>query len=58
MEICYNLKTSLWYKNDTKIGNDLNWWGLDYPPLTAYHSAFMGYMLVIFDLLLTNFQSF
>lgn len=29
-----------WYHNTTQ--NDLNYWGLDYPPLTAYHSYMMG----------------
>ncbi|RNA16527.1 dolichyl pyrophosphate Man9 c2 alpha-1-3-glucosyltransferase [Brachionus plicatilis] len=31
-----------WYKNTSD--NDLNYWGLDYPPLTAYHSYIMGYV--------------
>lgn len=39
-EITVNLKTRNWYRNTTK--NDLNYWGLDYPPLTAYHSWLMG----------------
>ncbi|XP_063702854.1 probable dolichyl pyrophosphate Man9GlcNAc2 alpha-1,3-glucosyltransferase [Culicoides brevitarsis] len=39
-EITVNLKLKNWYKNTTK--NDLNYWGLDYPPLTAYHSYAMG----------------
>lgn len=29
-----------WYHNTTQ--NDLNYWGIDYPPLTAYHSYIMG----------------
>ncbi|CAG4931690.1 unnamed protein product [Colias eurytheme] len=29
-----------WYRNTTH--NDLQYWGLDYPPLTAYHSFIMG----------------
>ncbi|GFX48349.1 dolichyl pyrophosphate Man9GlcNAc2 alpha-1,3-glucosyltransferase [Trichonephila clavipes] len=29
-----------WYKNSTE--NDLMYWGLDYPPLTAYHSYLCG----------------
>ncbi|VDN50621.1 unnamed protein product [Dracunculus medinensis] len=40
MEITFNLPINLWYVNDTN--NDLNYWGLDYPPLTAYHSYIMG----------------
>ncbi|XP_077441227.1 dolichyl pyrophosphate Man9GlcNAc2 alpha-1,3-glucosyltransferase [Vanacampus margaritifer] len=35
-EITYNLPVHQWYFNTTD--NDLNYWGLDYPPLTAYHS--------------------
>lgn len=31
--------------------NDLLYWGLDYPPLTAYHSWLMGYMSVVLLLL-------
>ncbi|XP_030384805.1 probable dolichyl pyrophosphate Man9GlcNAc2 alpha-1,3-glucosyltransferase [Scaptodrosophila lebanonensis] len=39
-EVTVNLKASEWYKNGTN--NDLLYWGLDYPPLTAYHSYIMG----------------
>ncbi|XP_055837886.1 probable dolichyl pyrophosphate Man9GlcNAc2 alpha-1,3-glucosyltransferase [Episyrphus balteatus] len=39
-EICVNLPASTWYKNSTE--NDLLYWGLDYPPLTAYHSLSLG----------------
>ncbi|XP_017786742.1 PREDICTED: dolichyl pyrophosphate Man9GlcNAc2 alpha-1,3-glucosyltransferase [Nicrophorus vespilloides] len=42
MEITYNLPTSMWYHNSTV--NNLNYWGLDYPPLTAYHSFICGYI--------------
>ncbi|KAK0393417.1 hypothetical protein QR680_000201 [Steinernema hermaphroditum] len=40
MEITTNLPISEWYVNSTN--NDLNYWGLDYPPLTAYHSFIVG----------------
>ncbi|KAF5304561.1 hypothetical protein FQA39_LY09612 [Lamprigera yunnana] len=40
MEITVNLPTSEWYHNTTR--NDLQYWGLDYPPLTAYHSYLCG----------------
>ncbi|CAB4043472.1 Dolichyl pyrophosphate Man9 c2 alpha-1,3-glucosyltransferase, partial [Paramuricea clavata] len=30
------------YVNSTS--NDLQYWGLDYPPLTAYHSWLCGYI--------------
>ncbi|KAI8373722.1 glycosyl transferase [Blakeslea trispora] len=36
MEITIHLPTSKWYRYDTQ------WWGLDYPPLTAYHSWLCG----------------
>jgi len=36
MEITTQLPISQWYFHD------LEWWGLDYPPLTAYHSWTMG----------------
>ena len=39
-EITVNLPISEWYFNTTS--NDLLYWGLDYPPLTAYHSYLMG----------------
>jgi len=40
MEITTNLPVSDWYRNTTD--NDLQYWGLDYPPLTAYHSWLCG----------------
>lgn len=36
MEITNHLPISQWYYHD------LEWWGLDYPPLTAYHSWILG----------------
>lgn len=36
LEITYHLPMKDWYFHD------LQWWGLDYPPLTAYHSWFLG----------------
>ncbi|KFY26053.1 hypothetical protein V493_04297 [Pseudogymnoascus sp. VKM F-4281 (FW-2241)] len=36
MEITTQLPISQWYFHD------LEWWGLDYPPLTAYHSWVFG----------------
>lgn len=36
MEITANLPVTHWYFHD------LEWWGLDYPPLTAYHSWILG----------------
>uniref|UniRef100_A0AAF5RW64 Alpha-1,3-glucosyltransferase n=1 Tax=Wuchereria bancrofti TaxID=6293 RepID=A0AAF5RW64_WUCBA len=40
MEITYHLPINQWYVNGSD--NDLNYWGLDYPPLTAYHSWLLG----------------
>lgn len=42
MEVTQYLDFSQWYKYD------LDWWGLDYPPLTAYHSWLCGTMQVFF----------
>jgi alpha-1,3-glucosyltransferase len=36
LEITYNLPMREWYHNTSN--NPLDYWGLDYPPLTAYHS--------------------
>ncbi|XP_027073201.1 probable dolichyl pyrophosphate Man9GlcNAc2 alpha-1,3-glucosyltransferase isoform X1 [Coffea arabica] len=47
MEITINLPVKEWYRNSTI--NDLNYWGLDYPPLTAYQSYFHGLILRCFD---------
>ncbi|KAM4738698.1 dolichyl pyrophosphate Man9GlcNAc2 alpha-1,3-glucosyltransferase [Anableps anableps] len=41
-EVTYNLPLRRWYLNTSD--NDLNYWGLDYPPLTAYHSWLCGYV--------------
>ena len=38
MEIIIHLPISQWYFYD------LEYWGLDYPPLTAYHSWMLGKM--------------
>ncbi|XP_063832894.1 dolichyl pyrophosphate Man9GlcNAc2 alpha-1,3-glucosyltransferase [Ostrinia nubilalis] len=39
-EITVHTPVIQWYHNTTQ--NDLEYWGLDYPPLTAYHSFLMG----------------
>lgn len=41
-EVTYNLPVHEWYFNSTE--NDLQYWGLDYPPLTAYHSLLCAYI--------------
>jgi ALG6, ALG8 glycosyltransferase family len=38
MEITMHIPSTMWYSYD------LSYWGLDYPPLTAYVSCFWGYM--------------
>lgn len=40
MEITTHLPMAKWYLYD------LQYWGLDYPPLTAYHSWLLGKMYV------------
>lgn len=40
MEVTVNLPVKDWYSNTTD--NDLSYWGLDYPPLTAYHMFLLG----------------
>ncbi|ULU04295.1 hypothetical protein L3Y34_017228 [Caenorhabditis briggsae] len=40
MEITFNLPIEHWYVNGSH--NDLLYWGLDYPPLTAYHHNLLG----------------
>lgn len=42
MEVTLNLPIKEWYFQTDK--NDLEYWGLDYPPLTAYHSLLMGHI--------------
>lgn len=40
LEITLSLPVGEWYKHTSN--NDLQYWGLDYPPLTAYVSLFFG----------------
>uniref|UniRef100_A0A3P9KME1 Alpha-1,3-glucosyltransferase n=1 Tax=Oryzias latipes TaxID=8090 RepID=A0A3P9KME1_ORYLA len=46
-EVTYNLPIREWYFNSTN--NDLAYWGLDYPPLTAYHSWLCAYIAKIIN---------
>ena len=46
-EITLNLPTSQWYSNSSD--NDLQYWGLDYPPITAYHSLLLARVASVFD---------
>ncbi|KAI9883712.1 MAG: hypothetical protein M1823_004516 [Watsoniomyces obsoletus] len=43
MELTTHVPMSEWYFHD------LEWWGLDYPPLTAYHSWLLGKIGMLFD---------
>ena|SRR5271155_829712 len=45
MELTTHLPVSMWYYYD------LPYWGLDYPPLTAYHSWLCGKMWVIYPMI-------
>jgi alpha-1,3-glucosyltransferase len=47
MEITYNLPSSKWYTNST--ANDLGYWGIDYPPLTAWHSYILGWSSALLE---------
>eukprot|EP00172_Hildenbrandia_rubra_P001611 Plantae.Rhodophyta-Hildenbrandia_rubra.ctg21805.p1 GENE.Plantae.Rhodophyta-Hildenbrandia_rubra.ctg21805~~Plantae.Rhodophyta-Hildenbrandia_rubra.ctg21805.p1 ORF type:complete len:446 (-),score=41.85 Plantae.Rhodophyta-Hildenbrandia_rubra.ctg21805:751-2088(-) len=47
MEITVNLPASEWYHNTTN--NDLQYWGLDYPPLSAYASFIVGKAIEWFE---------
>ena len=43
LELTTALPVDEWYRNSTR--NDLSYWGLDYPPLTAYHAWGCGKLL-------------
>lgn len=47
MEITYNIPSSKWYTNSTV--NDLDYWGLDYPPLTGWHSYILGWASAVLE---------
>lgn len=46
MELTNNLESKDWYSE--VYGNNLTYWRLDYPPLSAYHSYLCGYLSNIF----------
>jgi len=46
-EITVNLPLKDWYRNTPQ--NNLSYWGLDYPPLTAYHSYLLGKVAMVLD---------
>lgn len=43
VEVTSNLPLHQWYVHDP-VTNNLTYWGLDYPPLTAFHSMFIGWV--------------
>ena len=43
MELTLHLPPAQWYRETPD--NDLLYWGLDYPPLTAWHSKACGHIL-------------
>ena len=45
MELTVNLPVRQWYVNGTH--NNLTYWGIDYPPLTAYFSWAWGKVFVL-----------
>ncbi|RWS16150.1 dolichyl pyrophosphate Man9GlcNAc2 alpha-1:3-glucosyltransferase-like isoform X2, partial [Dinothrombium tinctorium] len=47
MEVTVNLEPKEWYKNSSE--NDLLYWGLDYPPLTAYHMFVCGKIAQLYN---------
>lgn len=47
MEVTYNLPSHTWYTNTTD--NDLSYWGLDYPPLSAYFAQLVAHPLAVLD---------
>lgn len=49
MEITTHLPLAKWYTYD------LQYWGLDYPPLTAYHSWLLGKMYILLLLFVVEF---
>jgi len=47
MEVTTQLPMEEWYTQTRE--NDLQYWGLDYPPLTAYFSWVVGYFSSLYD---------
>merc|ERR1712226_89646 len=47
MELAVNVPISSIYTNGAS--NNLSYWGVDYPPLTVYHSAFLGYIASVIN---------
>lgn len=54
-EVTTNLPAKEWYVSSPR--NDLQYWGLDYPPLTAYHSWTMGKVASIINPNFTALES-
>lgn len=52
MELTVNLDVHEWYVNGTH--NNLTYWGIDYPPLTAYFSWAWGKLFVFSSFLVSS----
>ena len=48
MEVTLGLPPAEWYRG-AHPANDLQYWGLDYPPLTAYQSYACGRLVALFE---------
>ena len=47
MELTFNLPINEWYVPSSR--NEVGYWGIDYPPLTAYHELVMGYISHLYE---------
>lgn len=47
MELTSNLPPKEWYIETSN--NNLTYWRIDYPPLTAYHSLILGHLSSLFE---------
>jgi len=47
LELTFNTPMDEWYTCSPV--NNLSYWRLDYPPLTAYHSLFLGHLSHIYE---------
>lgn len=52
MELTVYSKPSEWYVESEF--NDLNWWRLDYPPLSGYFAYFWGRISLFYDTTITQ----
>jgi alpha-1,3-glucosyltransferase len=55
MEVTLHLNIGDWYRNTSQ--NDLLYWGLDYPPLTAYASYIIGWIATFVEPKLVEWET-